>query len=160
MDGNDRMNPDNRQGGANGVAGATVGLGMGGALGTMIGAGLAGPVGMLVGGTVGTVLGAMAGFGINYDYGSHEPDFRQRHETIHPQGGHTFEQASPAYRYGWESRDKPEFQDHTYDKARQALHEGWTGSSDFADYEDYIKHGWERRAASMAAGSFSTAAKE
>ena len=66
----------------------------------------------------------------------------------------------PAYRYGGESYDtNPEFHDATYDKLRPALHKGWTGSSDFADYEDYVKHGWERRAASRQLGSFSTAAK-
>jgi hypothetical protein len=161
MDDKDRGNPDQNKGGANGVFGEAVGIGAGGVLGAAMGAGLAGPVGMLVGGTLGTLAGAAAGYAIDYD--SHEPEFRAHHETFQPQPQgrtrHTFEQASPAYRYGWEGHDNPEFQDHTYDKVRPALHEGWTGSSDFVDYEDYVKHGWERRAASKAAGSFSTAAK-
>jgi hypothetical protein len=123
-----------------------------------MGAAVGGPVGMLVGGGVGTLIGAAAGYAIDYE--SHEPEFREHHNTAHPQGAHPFDQASPAYRYGWESHDHPEFHDQTYDKIRPALHQGWTGSSDFADYEDYVKHGWERRAASKAAGSFSPAAKE
>jgi len=158
MNDKDRENPDNLEGGANGVVGGAAGLGAGGVLGAVLGAGLAGPVGMLVGGTVGTVIGGMVGYGIDYD--THETEFRQHHESMHPQGGPTFDQASPAYRYGWESHDKPEFQNHTYDKVRPALHQGWTGSSDFADYEDYIKQGWERRAASKASGPMSPAAKE
>jgi hypothetical protein len=157
MNDKDRENPDNFNGGANGVLGAAVGVGAGGVFGAAVGAGLAGPIGMLVGGGVGSVLGAVAGYAVDYD--SHEHHFREHHKTMHPQGEHTFDEASPAYRYGWESRGKPEFHDHTYDKARPALHQGWTGSSDFADYEDYVKQGWERREASQAAGSFSQAAK-
>lgn len=164
MDDKDRRNPDELKGGANGVAGAATGLGVGGVLGTIMGAAVGGPIGMLVGGGVGTLLGGVAGYAVDYE--SHEPVFREHHATFRPQAEpqteppHSFEEASPAYRYGWESREKPEFQDHTYDKARPALHQGWTGSSDFADYEDYVKHGWERRAASIAAGSTSPAAKE
>jgi hypothetical protein len=152
MDDRYRENLGNREGGAHSVLGVATGGGMGCVLGAVMGAGLAGPVGMLVGVTVGTVLGAIAGYGVDYDYESHEPEFRRRHESMHPQGGHTFEEASPAYRYGWESHDKPEFQDHSYDNVRPALYRGWSRSSDFADYEDYIKDGWERRAASKAAG--------
>ena len=158
MDDQDRQNPDTNQGGADGVVGEAAGIGVGSVLGAVMGAAVAGPVGMLVGGGIGTLVGAAAGFAIDYD--SHEPEFRQYHETTKaPAGRHTFDQASPAYRYGWESYDNPEFRDHTYDKIRPELHKGWTGSSDFADYEDYIKHGWERRAASAEAGSFSNAAK-
>jgi phage tail tape-measure protein len=158
MDDKDRENPDNLQGGANGVLGAALGGGAGTMYGAAIGAGLAGPVGMLVGGGVGTVLGAMIGYAIDYD--SREPEFRQYHESAHPQGEHTFEQASPAYRYGWESQDKPKFRDQTYEEARPALRQGWTDASRFADYEIYIQQGWEHRAAVKAAGSLSPSAQE
>jgi hypothetical protein len=170
----DRRDPDTLKGGANGVVGSAAGFGVGTVIGTAMGLAVGGPVGMLVGGTVGALIGGVAGYSIDYE--SHEPAFRDYHGAFRPQAQqqplaiaqgpspdmlrHTFEDASPAYRYGWESRGNPEFHDHTYDKARPALHEGWTGSGDFADYEDYVKHGWERRAASMAAGSMSPAAKE
>jgi phage tail tape-measure protein len=158
MNDKDRENPDNRQGGANGVFGSAIGGGAGTMLGAAIGAGLAGPVGMLVGGGVGTVLGAMIGYAIDYE--SYEDLFRQRHIAAHPQGEHTFEEASPAYRYGWESQDKPEFRDQTYEKARETLRQGWTDPSRFADYDIYIQQGWEHRAAVKAANLSSPAAKE
>ncbi len=159
MEDKDRRIAENEHG-ANGVVGAASGVGAGGVLGAVIGAALGGPVGMLVGGTLGTLAGAATGYAIDYD--SHEPEFREYHNAALPQGKflHSYEDASAAYRYGWEAHDHPEHRDQTYDHIRPALHRGWTGSSDFVDYEDYIKHGWERRAASKQSGSFSPAAKE
>ena len=141
----DRDDPKYLEGGANGVAGMAAGMPAGGILGAVMGAGLAGPIGMLVGGTVGTMVGAAAGFGIDYE--SHETHFRGHHETMHPQNQPTFDRASPAYRHGWEGHDRPELQGRDYDEVRSALHQAWAGPGDFADHEDYVKHGWERRAA-------------
>ena len=149
---------DEKQMDTKGVAG-TAGGGMAGALaGAGIGAAIAGPAGVAIGAGLGGIIGSLTGGLIDYE--AHEPELRKFHEsTPELAARHSWDQAAPAYRYGFESFDKPEYHDATYDKIRPELHKGWTGSSDFADYEDYIKHGWERRAASKEAGSFSTAAK-
>jgi len=144
--------------GTAGVVGAAAGGAGGAILGTVMGMAVGGPVGALVGAGVGTVAGGALGYMADYD--SHEPKFREHHESDPSRARHPFDEASPAYRYGWESHDNPELRDKTYDKIRPELHKGWTGSRDFVDYEDYVKHGWERRAASIEARSFSPAAKE
>jgi hypothetical protein len=143
--------------GADGVVGAIAGSTGGAILGGVLGLAAAGPVGALVGAAVGTLGGAAAGYAI--DYNEHTPAFREHHAAQHTPARHTWEEASPAYRYGWEGHDRPEFRDKTYDHIRTELHKGWTGSGDFADYEPYVKHAWERRAESRQAGSFSPAVK-
>jgi hypothetical protein len=144
--------------GAEGVAGAAVGGTGGVLLGSLMGLTLGGPVGALVGGGIGTLAGAAVGYAL--DYQGYEPKFREHHASDHARARHTWEEASPAYRYGWEVHDRPEFRDKTYDHIRTELHEGWTGSGDFADYEPYVRHAWERRRALTQDGSFAPAAKE
>jgi len=144
--------------GADGVVGAAVGGTGGVLLGSLMGLTLGGPVGALVGGSVGTLAGAAAGYAI--DYHGYEPEFREHHASDHAGPRHTWEEASPAYRYGWESHDRPEFHDKTYDHIRPELHKGWTGSGDFADFEPYVKHAWQRRRTLAQDGSFAPAAKE
>ncbi len=150
--------PGSEEGGSDGVLGTAAGSTGGAILGTTMGLLVGGPIGMLAGGVAGTLVGAGVGYWADYD--PHEPEFRQHHESDPARSRHTFDQASPAYRYGWESRQRPEFRDKTYDQVRPELHKGWTGSSDFADYESYVKHAWDRMEASHQAGSFSQAAKE
>jgi phage tail tape-measure protein len=143
--------------GADGVVGAAVG-GTGGALlGTVMGGVLGGPVGAVVGVGVGTLAGAALGYAVDYD--SHEPEFRTNHAPDPARARPPWARAAPAYRYGWEAHDRPEFHDKTYDHIRTELHKGWTGSGDFNDYEPYIQHAWRRRAESRQSGSFSEAAK-
>jgi hypothetical protein len=144
--------------GAEGVGGAAAG-GTGGALlGSLMGLTLGGPVGAAVGAGIGTLAGAAVSYAVDYD--SHEPQFREHHDSHPDRARHPWEQASPAYRYGWESHDRPEFHDKTYDHIRTELHQGWTGSGDFADYEPYVKHAWEHRTTLKQGGSFVPAAKE
>jgi len=144
--------------GADGVVGAAVGGTGGVLLGSLMGLTLGGPVGALVGGSLGTLAGAAAGYAI--DFHGHEPDFRAHYASGHGHARHTWEEASPAYRYGWEAHERPEFHDKTYDHIRTELHRGWTGSGDFADFEPYVKHAWERRRALAQDGSFAPASKE
>ena len=98
---------------------------------------------------------ALAGLAVGYsvDYGPHEGGIpaAPRHPSV--SRASPLEQANPAYRYGWESHDRPEFHDKTYDHIRPELQKGWTGSGDFADFEPYIKHAWERRAVVMQDGT-------
>ncbi len=157
MDDKDRE-PGYEEGGSDGVIGAAAGSTGGALIGTAMGLLVGGPLGMLAGGVGGTLVGAGVGYWV--DYNPHEDEFRRHHEADPARARHPFEQASPAYRYGWESRQRPEFRDKTYAQARQELHKGWTGSGDFADYEGYVEHAWDRVAASHEAGSFSQAAKE
>jgi len=138
---------------------ATAGSAGGAILGGVIGLAVGGPLGAAVGVGVGTLAGAAIGYGIDYD--NVEPEFRKHHESDPDHLRHPWEHATRAYRYGWESHARPEFQGKEYQHVRADLQKGWTGSGDFADYEPYVKHSWDRRnEARMQDGSFSTAAKE
>jgi len=118
----------------------------GGAGGAVIGA-LLGPVGGPIGAAVGTVVGTLGGAAGGYagTYDTHEPAFREHHAS--GPARHPFEQASPAYRYGWESHGRQEYQGQSYDQARSDLHKGWAGQGDYSEFEPYVKDAWERRAA-------------
>jgi hypothetical protein len=144
--------------GAEGVVGSVVGGTGGVLLGSLMGGMLAGPVGALVGGTLGTLAGAAVGYAIDHD--SEREAFYELHASHHADARHPWDEAYPAYRYGWESHDRPEFRDKTYDHIRAELHKGWTGSGDFADFEPYVKRGWECRDSLMRHASSASAAKE
>ncbi len=121
------------------VLGGGSGAFIGGTLGLLVG----GPIGLAVGGTLGTVAGAMIAEEAATDW--HEPVFHAHHESFIPQGGHPWEQAKPAYRYGWESHERHEIHGKTWDEALPELEKGWKGPGSFSEYEPYIREGWERR---------------
>jgi len=120
-----------------------LGGGGGALLGGMMGLALGGPIGMAIGGTLGTVGGALLAQEVGSNW--HEPAFRAHHESFLPQGGYPWEHARPAYRYGWDAHDKAEFQGKSWSEAVPELTKGWQGPGTFAEYEPYIKEGWERR---------------
>jgi len=51
----------------------------------------------------------------------------------------------PAYRYGWESHERPEYHGKTWKQVSSDLKKGWTGG-EWSDYEPHVKAAWERRA--------------
>ncbi len=120
-----------------GTAGALAGAGVGAAVG--------GPVGAAVGAGVGAVAGSAAGAAIDYE--AHEPELRRDYESRAAKGMSAWEDVSPAYRYGWESYDRPEYRDKSWSQVSSGLKKGWTGSGQYADYEPHIRSAWERRAA-------------
>ncbi|WP_435011332.1 hypothetical protein P12x_002639 [Tundrisphaera lichenicola] len=149
---------DNESKGSEGVAGAAAGGAGGAVMGTILGLAAGGPLGAAVGVAVGTLAGAAVGYSVDYEH--HEQEFLDYHKSDPARASQPWERANPAYRYGWESHDRPEFRDKTYDHVQPDLQKGWTGSGDFADYEPYVKHAWERRAAVMQDGSKAQPAKE
>jgi len=120
-----------------------MGGGSGALLGGMMGLVFGGPVGMAVGGTLGTLGGAMLAKEISSDW--HEPAFQAHHESFTPQGGHPWEHARPAYRFGWDAHDRPETEGKSWSEVRPELEQAWQGPGSFTEYEPYIKEGWERR---------------
>ena len=136
---------------------STAGGGTAGALaGGAIGAAVGGPVGAAVGAGVGAVTGAAAGGAIGYE--SHEADFRKDFEANATDKTHTWAAASPAYRYGFESYGKPEYEGKSYSEVSSHLKKGWTGKGDYAAHEPYIRTAYDRRAG-LQEGTGATAAK-
>ena len=128
----------------------TVGTATGGTAGALTGAGIGalvgGPIGAAVGAGVGAVTGAAAGGAIDYE--THEPELRREYESKvgKTKSAQAWEDVSPAYKYAWESYDRPEVQDKSWSKASATLKKGWTGEGAWADHEPHVKAAWERRA--------------
>ena len=127
-----------------GIAG-TAGGGTAGALaGAAIGGAVGGPVGAAVGAGIGAVTGSAAGGAI--DYASHEPELRTEFESSTAASSHSWEDVAPAYRYGWDHYDRPEYQGKSWSQVNSHLKKGWTGGGKWSDYEPHVKSAWERRA--------------
>ncbi len=141
---------------------ATVSTAGGGAAGALAGAGIGaavgGPVGAAVGAGIGAVTGSAAGGAIGY--ASHEADFRKDFESSGTSKSHTWETVSPAYQYGYDSFDHPEYQGKSYSQVSSHLKKGWSGQGEYSAFEPYVKKAYEHRATSHTAmGAGATAAK-
>jgi stress response protein YsnF len=99
------------------------------------------------------VAGAAAGGAI--DYASHEDEFRTEYESSASGGSRRWEEVSPAYRYGWESHDRPEYRGKSWSEVSANLKKGYSGG-DFAAHEPYIRNAWERRASYAQGAGAST----
>jgi hypothetical protein len=106
------------------AAGSTAGA----AAGAAIGAAVSGPAGALVGGALGAIAGGAAGHSAAEKVNPTVEDAYWRDNyTTRPyvQRDADYEEYRPAYRYGWESRDR---------------HAG----RDFDEVEDDLERGWEQ----------------
>jgi len=122
---------------AGGVAGAAIGTAVAGPLGTLPGAVIGGVTGAATGGAVGAAAGA--------DWGDVEPEFRSNWEQSKYRQNYKWEQVSPAYRYGYESYYKPDYQNQNWNQARPNLQSGWNQSwGNYNEYEDAVRYGYEQ----------------
>ena len=129
-----------------GVTGTAVGGTTGALAGAGIGAVVGGPVGAAVGAGIGAVAGSATGGAIDYE--AHEPEFRREYESSASKSSHKWEEISPAYKYGWESYDRPEYRGKSWSEVGPTIKKGWSGGGKWADYEPHVKNAWERRASS------------
>jgi hypothetical protein len=118
----------------------TAGALAGGVIGAVAGGPAGAAAGAFLGGMVGTVAGGAA------TYGEDEPELRRHYESSATQGSRPWEDISPAYRYGWESHDRPEYRGKAWDQVRSDLQKGWTGGGNWSDDEPHVKTAWEHRA--------------
>ena len=104
------LNPDPITGEAGShPVGTGVGAVAGGATGVAIGTAVGGPVGGVVGGAIGAVAGGLAGKGVaeKVDPTVESAYWRDNYSTRpYVTKGEKFETYEPAYRYGWESRNR------------------------------------------------------
>lgn len=122
----------------------------GGAAGAALGAVVGGPPGAVVGGATGAVLGGATGAAAAPDWNTVEPDFRSNWEqSSHYRNNYTWEQISPAYRYGYESYYRNP--NRAYTDIRDDLYNSWnTSYGSYEDFEEPIRYGYERAHSSGA----------
>ena len=121
------------------TAGGTAGALAGAAIGAIVG----GPVGEVACASIGGLVGFIAGGVMSYD--DVEDEFRRHYESFPTEGPHRWEDMSPAYRYGWESFDRPEYRGKAWSQVHSDLRKGWTGGG-WSTYEPHIRSAWEHRA--------------
>ncbi len=119
--------------GSTGSSGVSGGMGVGDSMGAMA-AGSAGQYGS----------GSMSG-----SYGSRfedfDSEFRSDWQTRHGGAGYGYERYQPAYRYGWEARNR--YQDRNWNDVETDLRSDWQRSHPndaWEDFKDSIRTGWER----------------
>jgi len=106
--------------------GTGLGASGGGLAGAAIGTAVGGPVGGVIGGAIGAVAGGLAGKGVaekmdpTVEDGYWRDNYRSR-----PYVGadETYETYQPAYRYGWEARDR--HQGKSWNDVESDLGRGW-----------------------------------
>ena len=128
------------------LAGSATGTAAGAVTGGVIGAVIGGPPGAAIGAAAGAWTGAATGGAIGYE--AHEAEFQKEYEagTGTTKGSAAWTEVSPAYRYGFENYDRPEYQGKSYAQVSADLKKRWTGGGTYASYEPYVKNAWERRA--------------
>ncbi len=126
------------------------GAAAGGATGAVVGAAAGGPVGAAIGAVVGAAAGGLAGATVD-DYEGNESEFRSHWQSGSHRDKYTWDEAAPAYRYGWESY-KPEHGKRSWTDVSSSLKSGWSGKGKFEDYEPMMRTAWERRAKGQIQG--------
>jgi hypothetical protein len=130
-----------------------VGTGIGSAGAAAVGAAIGapfGPIGMLVGGAIGAVAGGAAGHaaGEAIDPTGEEHYWKNQHHTRpYYDKNHTWDDYSPAYRYGWESRTTN--RDRSWNDVENDLSRNWDkakGNSRLAwdKAKDAVRDSWDR----------------
>jgi hypothetical protein len=129
--------------------GTGVGAAGGAATGAAIGGAVAGPPGALLGAAIGGIAGGFAGKGIAEAVNPTEEEafWRSTYHTRPYATGRTYEDLSPAYRYGWESRGR--YADRTWDQAENDLERGWDKLKDksklhWHEAKDATRDAWNR----------------
>jgi hypothetical protein len=130
--------------------GTGVGAAGGALAGAAIGTAVGGPVGGVVGGAIGAVGGGLAGKGVaeRIDPTVEDKYWRDNYRTRPYVGAdESYETYEPAYRYGWESRNK--FQGKTWEQAEPELGRDWdrargTSSLQWDRAKQATKDAWHR----------------
>jgi hypothetical protein len=130
---------------AGGVAGIGAAIATGAVLGSVVG-----PVGTAIGATVGAVAGGLAGKGVAEQVNPtvEETYWRENYASRpYVTEGATREDFAPAYRYGWESRER--YPDQTFDDVELDLERNWEQERGvsrlaWADAKPAARDAWER----------------
>lgn len=126
--------------GAGAATGAVVGGVAGGATTGALAGGLTGPAGAVIGAAVGAVVGAVAGRRAKVDHTVEDAYWRDNYASRpYVQGGKTYDDYSPAYRYGAESYNK--YPDRTFDDVEADLGRDWGTARGKSSLEwDHARH--------------------
>ena len=135
------------------AAGGATGMAAGAAVGAVAG----GPVGAAVGAAIGGPVGAAIGSAATWD--DAEEHFKSHYESGPYRQISSWQDVSPAYRYGFESAGGEKLRGRTYDEVSGSLRKGYSGKGKYDDVEPMIRTAYESRAGVLGTGSSSPAVK-
>ena len=141
---NDKDHPAAKSG-VGAVTGGVVGGVAGGATAGALAGGVTGPVGAAIGAAVGAVVGAVAGR--KADPVVEETYWRDNHATQPYANSSSFDEYSPAYRYGVESYNK--YPGRSFDEVEPELSRDWatargTSSLEWENAKHATRNAWHR----------------
>jgi len=103
-----------------------------------------GPIGAAVGAAVGGPVGAALGLAAD-SWDDAEPHFRQHYESSTYRSDMTWDNASTAYRYGFDSASNKAYQGKSYDEVRAGLQKSYANPADFERAEPLVRTAYEAR---------------
>jgi hypothetical protein len=132
--------------------GTGVGAAGGAVAGAAVGAVVGGPVGAAVGGAAGAIAGGAAGHvageAVNPTV---EDTYWQEHFTARPyyRPGASYADFRPAYRYGWESASRSDYQNRRFEDVEGDLERGWDKargavSTGWSEAREATRDAWNR----------------
>lgn len=129
--------------------GTGVGAASGAVGGATLGGAVGGPVGAIVGAAVGGVVGGLAGKGVAEAVNPTEEDayWRSTYNTRPYAANRSYDDLSPAYRYGWESRTQ--HRDRQWNDVENDLSRGWEtakgkSAMTWDNAKNAIRDAWDR----------------
>ena len=132
--------------------GTGTGAAGGAVAGAAVGAVVGGPVGAAIGGVVGAVAGGAAGHaaGEAVNPTVEEGYWRENYnKRPYYQSGQEFSEFQPAYRYGWESAGRSDFEGKRFEDVESDLERGWdkargTANRTWSDAREATRDAWNR----------------
>ena len=119
--------------------------------GTVVGAAVGGPIGAVVGGAIGAVVGATAGHALGEAVNpTIEREYWDKNFRDRPyyRPGMEYSHYEPAYRLGWESAQRPEYQGKQFEDVEPELKRSWSvdlGAADpWTDAREATRDAWLR----------------
>ncbi len=132
--------------------GTAIGAVSAGVAGAAAGAAMGGPVGAVVGAAAGATAGAVAGNSFVSEFDAdEEATYWSNQYQLRPyyRSGTTFADYEPAYRFGWETAQRPEFGRRKFEDIEEELAAEWRRersavAGDWKTYRDAVRDAWQR----------------
>jgi hypothetical protein len=131
--------------------GTTMGSAGGVVTGVVLGAAMGGPIGALVGSAIGAVVGGVTGHAVGEAVNpTIESDYWNKTFKDRPyyKPGKPYSDYEPAYRLGWESAGRQEYEGREFDDVEPELQRSWKGDQGagdpWTDARDATRDAWLR----------------
>ena len=88
-----------------------------------------------------------AGTGMRTDYNQYDPLFRTHYQTAYSSTGRSYEEYQPAYIYGYDLAENPQYRDRSWEQVEMDARRSWEREHQdtlWDDIKDAVREGWMR----------------